>query len=767
MKNNKTAYRFFLLLLLSLSSLVSGFNPDSKSVTGKVLDASTKEPLIGATILIKGTKMGTYTDLKGEFKINNLPSGILEMQISMVGYKTLSKKVDLSRDLRDEMIFELTEGLIEIGTVVVTGTVTPHLYEDAPVKTEVIPHKLIEQQQACNLAEALGLQTGLMVANECNNCNFTQVQILGFEGKYTQVLIDGDPAISTLGGVYGLEHYPKEMIDKIEVVKGGGSSLYGGGAIAGTINLLTKKPSMNRTQFEYKTSFMNKSADHQVGAFAEISNKDNTSNVFIFGSARSRDSYDHNNDGFSELGVLKNSTIGLNWFYTPDKNIELQTSFHRLQEDRRGGSDFDKPVHEARTAEWTNHIKWGGKIKFSHKISPVFEYKINYAFSLLSRDSYYGGLSGNTAEAKLQALKYYGVSKNPLHTGGIQMGYAAGSHNFIGGLQYDHDNLDDRSAASENYYINETFRNLGFYLQDEINIDDEGHFQFVAGIRFDKHSALENIIVSPRLNLKYEILEGLMFRAGYASGFKAPQIFNEDLHICGLEGTQRIIRNSIGLKEERSNSYTMGLEFQNYVGDVALLAGITGFYTRLDGAYAENLISSTNNIEYWERINSSGADVYGIEFDFGLKPVKEIEIRTGVTIKNNKYDLPVANYNTREFFRTPDLFGYLRASVELSEYTDFFISVKYTGDMFIPHEIATDTSPKLELYNSSSFYEVDLNLAHKFRMSESIGVELTAGIKNLTNTYQTNLDTGISRDPNFVYGPSAPRTFFVTLGLSL
>ena len=741
----------------------------TRVISGRVINVDTKEPLIGANIFVKKTNSGTSTDEAGYFTIKSAPVTDIELNISMVGYKSIVVQIPAGKKNIENLVFELKEGTIEMGTVVVTSTNSPHLYEDNPVKTEVIPNSLIRQQSACNLAQALGLQTGVSVENDCNNCNFTQVRILGFEGKYTQILIDGDPVISSLGGVYGLEHYPQEMIEQIEIVKGGGSALYGGGAIAGTINLITRKPAFNRSRISYFGGSVGSSYDQQISATAEMVNNDNTSGFFVYGSTRSRNPYDRNGDDFSELGELKNETIGFDWYSNPFEGTELQTSFHRIFEERRGGDNFDRPVHEAGIAEWIQHFKYGGKIRWSHKLSPVFEYRINYAFSLLRRNSYYGGLSDTTVEARLQALNYYGFSNNPLHTGGIQLNYISGSHSITGGVQYDNDRIDDKSVSNSAYFVKETFKNLGIFVQDDFLVEKLNSLQVVAGIRFDQHSALDNWIISPRLNLSYELTKGLKLRAGYTTGFKAPQIFDEDLHICGLEGTQRVIRNSPGLKEERSNSFTVGAEFQDFVNDIPLLIGVTGFYTKLDGAYTNRFISSSGTIEYWERINSIGADAKGIEVDIGIKPIDNLELKIGITLKENNYKDFLTDFHTKNFLRTPNSFGYLRSTYNFTSEFNVFFSMKYTGKMDVPHEIVVEgqDEPLLVLSKSQNFFEFDFSVRHRIVLFSDLSATVTTGIKNLTDTYQKDLDYGIKRDPGYVYGPSSPRTYFVSLELNM
>jgi outer membrane receptor for ferrienterochelin and colicins len=758
----------FLLIIIGTATLLADDKENTGSwiIKGKIIDAETKEPLAGANVIIKNTNIGVSTNNFGEFTLMGFGKESTKLQVSMVGYKSVEKEIGQINNY-DNLIIELKQSLIEMGSVVVTGTNTMQLYEKSSVKTEIIPQKLIQKQNACNLAQALGLQTGVMVENDCNNCNFTQVRLLGFDGKYSQILIDGDPVISSLGSVYGLEHYPQEMIEQIEIVKGGGSALYGGGAVAGTINMMTRRPGFNRTKITYSGNSFDGIYDQQTGVISEVISADNNAGFFVYGSTRNRNAYDRNGDGITELGVLKNQTIGFNGFIKPFSESEFQISFHKIFEERRGGSELDKPVHEAAISEMVKHQKWGGKLKWEHKLSSQLQYKLNYAFSLLKRDSYYGGLSEDTPEARLQALKYYGFSDNPLHSAGLQINYFYRSNLFTAGIQYDNDKLLDQSVSSDIYYVNETFKNFGVFLQDEISFDEEGHTQLVAGVRFDKHSKLGNWVVSPRINLKYEVIEPLTIRAGFSTGFKAPQIFDEDLHICGLEGTQKVIRNANNLKEEKSLSYTIGFEFQDFVNDIPVIFGVTGFYTVLKDAYSERFVSSSGTIEVWERINSTGAKVLGFETDFGIKPLNNFEIRTGLTYKTNKYDDLLENFNTKNFLRTPDIFGFARLSYEFTKTFSTFVAVKYTGKMYVPHEVVVDyqNEPLLLLKESESFVELDISVSKKLNIAKDIELELTAGAKNITDAYQKDLDFGLTRDPGYVYGPTQPGTLFFAVNL--
>lgn len=766
------AKKIYLTLIMILISFSTPFNANDVSsintINGKVIDYETGEPLFGANVMISNTNLGAATNNKGEFIITIDGRKDVQLVVSMVGYQRVEEKIEIGSTSSKQLEFKLRPGIVEMGSIVVTGTNTPHLYSDVPVKTEIINRLSIERKHAVNLAEALNLQTGLLVENECNNCNFTQVKILGFDGKYSQILIDGDPVVSSLGGVYGLEHYPREMIEQIEIVKGGGSSLYGAGAISGTVNLMTRRPSFNQTRIGYLGSSISGAFDQQLGAVAELVSNDGRTGAFIFGSTRSRNPYDRNNDGFTELGTLKQETIGFNFYHRPSNSNEIKLSIHRIHEDRRGGSDLDKPIHESRIGEWTEHFKWGGKLTWSHNISSNFDYKINYSFSILNRDSYYGGLSENTPEGRLEALNYYGYSENPLHTGGFQANYRMNNHTLIAGFQFLRDELLDRSVASESYYIDEIFTNYGFYLQDEWSLDDNKDLMLVYGLRVDKHSKLEKAIVSPRINLKYELFDGMILRAGYTTGFKAPQIFDEDLHICGLEGEQRIIRNDPELREERSHSFSAGIEFQNFVGNTPMLAGLTAFYTKLTDAYAEEFVRSEPTFDLWRRINSGGAEVLGIELDLGIKPTNHIELRGGLTYKQNQFDEKLPDFDTKNFLRTPDLFGHLNIIYEISKTINFYSAVKYTGSMYMPHEIVVEDAdePELLLKTTPEFFILDAGITFNIELLKNLNTKLSFGVKNITDAYQKDLDIGINRDPGYVYGPSQPRTVYFGIDTS-
>jgi len=756
-------YIIFILLIFQATSLIAEIR--NVVIEGKVIDAQTKKALLYANVMIEHTTVGTAADENGFYRITNAPAGELHLAASMMGYERGHKVVSAKPGQTITVNFQLKSTILELGAVVVTGTSTPHLVEDMPVRTEVIPRKIIEQKQAVNLAEALEFQTGVRVENNCLNCNFSQVRILGLPGKYSQILIDGDPVVSSLAGVYGLEHFPEEMVDQIEIVKGGGSSLYGGGAVAGVINMITRKPVTNQVRVNYLGHSVDNSMEHHVGAVAETVNKTGTSGAYVFGSYRERNPYDHNGDGYSELGELKNESIGFKWYYKPIENGELLTSFHRIHEERRGGNKFKLPVHEAEIAEWIEHWRSGGTVRWTHRPSPVFDYKLYYSFSDENRKSYYGGLGGDTSEDQLDALAFYGRTENPLHIGGLQVNYRIGGQLITAGLQYKENTLQDQTAAETAYYIDEVYTNTGFFLQDNFHFGKEEQIEFVAGVRFDNHSTLADWIISPRFNAKFDFGSGFKLRGAYTTGFKPPQIYDEDLHLCGIEGDQRVIRNAEDLKEEKSYTVCTGVEYQGYLNSIPTMLSLTLFKTRIEDSFTEEFVSKQGVTELWERVNSDGAEAQGIELDFGIRPVMGVEIRGGVTYKRGRFDSTHEDFDTRKFLRTPDLTGNIRFSLSPTDRIDIFLAGSYMGKADVPHEIAVEgkEEPELRLEPSNSFFPFDCGFMYELPLNNGLHTKLSVGIKNVTNTYQEDLDKGPNRDPAYVYGPVRPRTVYFGL----
>jgi len=747
-------------------------------ILGTVIDSRTEAPLTGANVFVNHGFVGTSTDENGNFVIHKAPVGKVELIASMIGYRPVYKEIEIKQGETISIDFTLKEGFLEMGAVVVTGTSIPHVFEDVPVKTEVVSRATIAKVKAVDMAEALALQNGVRVENNCQNCNFTQVRILGMEGPYTQILVDSDPVISSLAGVYGLEQFPAEMIEQIEVVKGGGSALYGGGAIAGTVNLMTRTPLTNRTHIKYQGQSIGNAGDNGISVVSERVNESRTSGAYLYGTVRQRNQYDHNDDGYSELGELNNQTIGVNWYSKPIENGKINFNAHHIHEKRRGGDHFDVPMHEANVAEGVEHLRWGGTVRWEHRPLTNLDYRFYYSLALTDRDSYYGGL-GDPADydanndgipddqARLAALDAYGTSSNQVHVGGFRTNFTFGNQIFTTGLDYSSDHLEDYSTRLAQYNIDETYTNFGFYLQDDVHFLSNEALEVLAGIRMDNHSELSDPVFSPRISAKYNLMEGLILRTGFSTGFKAPQVFDEDLHIESLGGDQRVIRNDPDLKEEKSYSFNIGFEYQNYVGEAPYSFAFSHFQTTLDNALSldwDNATQLPDGTYSIMRVNNPGAKIQGFELNLGFKPFSTFEIQYGGTFKESKYEESEGGLTS--FPRSPDIYWNILVTYSATQKLDLFSTINYTGESWVPHEEPADGSgPRLE--KSDTYYKLDVGASYDLTLLNKTKSILSIGVKNALNAFQDNLDVGPNRDPAFVYGPSLPRTWYIGFEIEL
>lgn len=759
----------FIMCLIFASNYAHAFG-DKGIITGKIIDEKSKNPLESASVILLGTQLGAQTDEEGRFTISDIIPGEYVLQIQYVGYDVKKKTVVVKPGKPIELTLSLTGAAIMSEQVVVTGTRTEKFKRDVPVIVNVIDAEMIQATQSLNLAEGLNFQPGVRVENNCQNCGFNQVRMNGLEGKYSQILINSRPVFSALAGVYGLEHFPSIMIDRVEIMRGGGSSVYGGNAIAGTINIITKEPTKNSFELSTNTAFIDGSIpDNQMNLAASVVSDNRQAGMFLFGNYRNRNHYDANGDGFSELSEIEDIAVGLQGYYNFSEFSRIKPEFHVSYEDRRGGNDFDKFMHQSDVSEGATHTSLNGGFDYDYYLDSDFKQKLNVYFSTRQtfRDSYYGGLGGTNTADTVAAANSYGRSEDLSLVTGAQYSSSlentfGKSHEFIVGAEFKYNELEDSQPAI-NRSIFQVIREQALFIQDDWDINDK--VTLLAGLRFDNHNLIDNIIINPRLSLLVNLTSQLQFRGNVATGFRAPQTFDEDLHILSAEGVQWIFTNSEDLEEERSLSLSGSLDYT--IRDIGSEWGITleGFYTSLSDAFATELdeVNSTDELEIYERINSTGAIVAGATLE-GRYLTPYMQIQIGATLQSGTYDDPVNitdDISSDEILRTPSLYGYFTTNFELTSKLDLNISGVYTGSMYVFHEASY--IPQDELVESDPFFELNTKVSYLFGNSdfEDTGLTVSLGVQNIFNSYQDDFDKTADRDPAYIYGPTRPRTYFV------
>ncbi len=762
-----------LLLLLSVLTVTVSAQ-DGGTIAGKVTSAG--EPLPFATIQIAGTSRGIVAGTDGSFLFEEVAAGPRTIEIRTIGYGVFREEVQVVSGQTVTLDAELTENMSDLDQIVVTATRTAKRRIDAPVIVNLVNSQELDRAAAATLSEGLKFQPGLRVETDCQTCNYTQLRMNGLQGGYSQILINGRPIFSPLTGLYGMEQIPVNMIERIEIVRGGVSALYGSSAIGGTVNVITKVPVKN--DYSISNTYQRvggSSSDNILAGNATLVNEAENAGATFFVSNRNRDFYDANGDHFSELPKLKNNSFGTTLFYLPADNQKLEVSLSSMYEYRFGGEMTDRAAYLAQQSEERTHHVFMGSADYQINFNEDRNSLIVYYGGQQTDRSHYTGIEPDSPEELIdfRADPPYGTSDVVTHQGGVQVN--TGLPEFLGGKavltvggEYLYDDVFDE-IPSYNYLIDQTTTDLGAFVQHDWDVSPQ--VSLLSGFRLDKHNLVDYAILSPRLSLLYKLRETTQFRLGWGTGFRAPQAFDTDLHIAFAGGGVSRISLSDNLQEERSNSFTGSVNFDR--ASEHFIAGFTleGFYTSLNDAFYQFPLGADAFGQRFEKRNGSGATVKGFSLEARANFDYVVQVDAGFTLQSSLFDEAVENIAglpaRREFLRTPNDYGYATLSYSPTKYWNLTANLVYTGTMNIAHFAGVDTGQAVDEYvRSPAFIDTGLRLARTFDLARAkTGLELFGGVKNVLDSYQEDFDTGKNRDSNYIYGPSLPRTLFLGLRL--
>jgi outer membrane receptor for ferrienterochelin and colicins len=755
----------FIITLFVVTNIFSQSNTDA-NLFGHVINIKTKEHIPYININIKGTTYSSATDNSGHYYFINLKPGTFAVKVSGLGYKTTEKNITIERNKSVELNFEIDEDILLTDEVVVTANRNETNRKETPVIINLITPELMENTNSVCLANSLNYQPGLRIENNCQNCGFQQVRINGLEGPYSQILIDSRSIFSTLAGVYGIEQIPVNMIDRVEIMRGGGSALFGSNAIAGTINIITKEPFYNTFSISNNfSSIEGKTPDNTLNLNGALVTEDRKAGVSFFGMLRNRKPYFSNEDEFSELGKINQATFGLKTFYKTSENSKLELEYHHINEFRRGGNLFDKQPHETDITEQTEHRINGGSIEFkifSRDLSRKLD--IYTSLQTINRNSYYG--AGKDPNA-------YGKTDDITVVSGAQyMNYIEklifSPSELTAGFEYTYGNLED-VMTGYGRLLKQKVNIGGVYIQNEWKT---GSMSFLLGVRADKHNLINEFILSPRANIRYTLLKDYVFRLSYSTGYRAPQTFDEDLHVTAVGGNVILMRLAENLQPEYSKSISGSVDIYKTIGNISFNFLAEGFYTKLYDSFILQEIGtdSSGNI-ILERSNGEGATVKGINLEVKLVPVRWLNFQAGLTLQKSEYSTPFqwSEDSTAalvdRLLRSPESYGYLNMSLSPVSYFSAAITGIYTGSMLVPHYAGYIEHDKLE--ETESFFTLNLKLMYDLKVSNNYSIQFFGGIENIFNSFQNDFDKGELRDAGYMYGPSMPRSYYIGLKIGV
>ncbi|MCK0132081.1 TonB-dependent receptor [Flavobacteriaceae bacterium F08102] len=767
--NTKIIVSFILFTLFIQSTQAqTGTIKGSVKTNGK--------PKAFAQVIIDSTNFGTITNRHGNFILAKIPFGNYQITVSYIGYKKIVKHFSINEyQPKINLDFNLTEPTMILEDIVVTATKTPKRQTNTPIIVNVINSQTMSNVQACNLSDGLKFQPGLRVETDCQTCNYTQLRMNGLTGGYSQILINGRPIFSPLTGLYGMEQLPTNMIDRIEVVRGGGSSLYGSSAIGGTVNVITKIPQNNNYELNYTyQNIDNQTNDHTVSGNATSVSENKNSGISFFMNHRERDFYDANKDAFSEIPLIKNTSIGANMFFLPKENQKIEINFSNIHEYRLGGEMLiDKPAHLTQQSEERTHEVWMANIDYQINFNNDNSSLITY-FAWQNTDrKHYTGIQpdqGTTAYNEFIANPPYGTSDVSTYSIGSQINhklnnFLSGTNILTLGTEYLFDEVLDEIPAYS-YLIDQTTKNIGIFLQSDWKVNQQ--LTLLSGIRMDMHNLIDNTIFNPRASLLYKLKENTQIRFSYGTGFRAPQAFDADLHIAFAGGGISRISLAPNLKQEKSQSFSTSINYDKPMEK--WIAGFTleGFYNQLRDAFILQPIGHDSFGELFEKQNGDGANVRGLTLELRANYNRKLQFEGGFTLQSSKFDQPVEYIDgiqgIRAFTRTPKTYGYAILNFASKKKWNATLNYIYTGKMKLPHFAGAPNQQTDEIITSNVFSEFSTKLSYTFPISQLAStVELYSGIKNIFDAYQNDFDIGKDRDSNYIYGPAQPRTVYFGL----
>ncbi len=672
------------------------------SLKGKVSSANDRQPLPGATVFLPALKKGVTTDGEGLFSLGGLGPGEYTLKISSVAMKTVIQKVSLPADSVIQIMLE--QETLEMKEVVVTGTMKEMSKLDSPVPVDIITPKFLMKNPVPSIFDALQNVNGVRPQLNCNICSTGDIHINGLEGPYTMVLIDGMPIVSSLATVYGLSGIPNSLIERVEVVKGPASSLYGSEAVGGLVNIITKNPDKAPAVSAdvFTTSWRELNAD--IGVRFKTKGANALAGVSYFG-------YDHpidkNGDGFTDLTLQKRVSLFNKWNFKRASGRLSSVAARWFYEDRWGGQMNWTPADRGKDevygeSIYTKRFELTGTYQLPVKDRLLFQYSYNYH----DQDSYYG-------------LVAY-MARQQVAFGQFTYDKMAGRHSLLAGMPFRYTYYDDNTPATSgpDGLKNKPDRIFlpGIFVQDEWEVSE--HHKLLGGLRYD-YNSVHGSILTPRFSYKFNTdrqMDVLRLNAG--RGYRVVNLFTED-H-AALTGARKV--EIVGeLKPEQSWNANL-----NYVRKIILSRGFlsldgTAFYTYFSNQILPDYTTDPNKIIY--RNLNGYAVSKGVSLNVDLVLDAGLKILAGATLMD--VSKVSAGVRSRQLL-TERITGTWTISYDVP---NTGLSLDYTGNlsgsMLLPLLSPEDPRPA----HSPVWSVQNLQLTYK----SAKGFEMYGGVKNLLN----------------------------------
>jgi len=684
------------LILLFFTCLLSGYSVSAQTtIKGKV--TSDGVPLHYANVLISKTQVGASTDANGLFTIENVSDGTYEIQVSFTGFRSQKKNITISNASPAMINFDLKENQ-SLDEVVVTGTLKAVNRLESPVPVEVYKPTFFKKNPTSNIFEALQNVNGVRPQLNCNVCNTGDIHINGLEGPYTLVLIDGMPIVSGLSTVYGLSGIPNSLLERVEVVKGPASSLYGSEAVGGLINIITKSPK-NAPVF---------SADAFGTSWGELNTdlgfKSNIGKSVSFLTGVNYFNYsnpiDKNNDNFTDVTLQDRVSVFQKWNFNRKSNKLFSIAGRYFYEDRWGGE-----------MQWEKKYRGGdevyGESIYTKRWELIGAYELPVSEKMLLSFSYTDHDQNSVyGDSPFMAVQRIGF-------GQLTWDKKIKNHDLLFGTairyQLYNDNTPATTTADETWIPS-------VFVQDEISFAKK--HSILLGARYDYNSN-HGSIFTPRFAYKWKVNDNNIIRLNAGTGFRIVNLFTEE-H-AALTGSRDVIVEG-DLKPERS--YNVNLNYlKKFYSENGNFIGLetSAWYTYFTNSIIPDYDTNPNQIIYK---NLDGhAITKGISANIDMVFNNGLKVILGATYMDvNKTENGVT---TRQML-TERFSGTWAISYKIPK---LHLDIDYTGNLYGPMRLPLlgPLDPRKEYSPVWSIQNIQLTY------TKLKNFEIYGGVKNLLN----------------------------------
>ena len=603
-----------MLIIMALVSTVMAYGQNT--LTAYIKDADSKEPLIGASVLLNNTTNGATSDVTGQVVLESIPDGRQTFRFSYVGYTEKVEVITFPRTTTEPITILLEASDSELEAVEITSTRSTRTIQDIPTRVEFIAGEELEEKGNMKpgdirmiLSESTGIQTQQTSATSAN----ASIRIQGLDGRYTQILKDGFPLYSGYSGGLGLLQTPPLDLKQVEVIKGSASTLYGGGAIAGLVNLISKTPAE-----EQELRFLlNGTSAGGLDLNGFYGKKFGKMGVTVFGARNSNAAYDPSNADLSAIPKFSRYTFNPRLFFYLSDRTQLNLGVNTVIEDRLGGD-----IHYVRGERDTNHSyyeqnktqRFSTQFNLNHRVGTNGHLNLKNSVSYFNREL---------------AIPQYAFKGNQVSTfSEATFAHDSEKMEWVTGINVLSDNFREKQLST-NPLRNYNQTTLGAFVQNTINATEWLHLE--TGLRTD-YVLDYGFTFLPRLSALFKIRPNFTSRLGGGLGYKAPTIFTEETERLQYQGVLPV--SPINNQLERSYGSNLDFTYRTSLANEAVNFSINHlfFYTFLN--HPLTLLAAGNNL--YQLQNSNGhIDTKGTETNIKLG-YQDFNLFLGYTFTDTK-----------------------------------------------------------------------------------------------------------------------------------